>query len=58
MACSVLNGLTQLEKPVEKDLIHFLYHYVSDANIREKDSHYSMQQELHLDEFLQRLVVE
>jgi hypothetical protein len=54
-ACKALDSWTYLEKSSEADVIHFLYHYVADADIREKDAGYRMSQESRLDNLLRLL---
>jgi hypothetical protein len=54
-AYRVLDSWVYLGKSVEAELIHFLYHYIADADIRQKDISYRAYQELRLDGLLQRL---
>jgi hypothetical protein len=54
-AYSELDRWIKSEKSVEANGVHFMYHYLADADIRKKDASYQMAQELLLDELMRSL---
>jgi hypothetical protein len=54
-AYSELDRWIKSEKSVEANVIHFMYHYVADADIRKKDAGYQVAQELRLNKLMQSL---
>lgn len=54
-AFKVLHGLSEVADSKTSELIHFLYHYATDADIRKKDPEYGKWQASRLDALLNAL---